>query len=87
LSFWLLGFDLVSSLCDNQTCLYVNNNRKSGKKDFSTVILERKKSVNRLVVDEVINDDNSVIAIHPAKMEKLQFFRGDIVLIKPKKCI
>jgi len=85
LSFWLLGFDLVSSLCGNQTCLCVNNYRKSGKKDFSTAILERKKSANRLIVDEAINDDNSVVAMHPAKMEKLQFFRGDTVLIKPKK--
>jgi hypothetical protein len=49
------------------------------------VILERKKSANRLVVDEAINDDNSVVAMHPATMEKLQFFRGDTVLIKPKK--
>jgi len=72
----------VSLLCGNQTCLCVNNYRKSGKKDFSTAILERKKSPNRLVVDEAINDDNSVVAMHPATMEKLQFFRGDTVLIK-----
>ncbi|KAJ6676638.1 AAA-FAMILY ATPASE [Salix viminalis] len=58
---------------------------KSGKKDFSTAILERKKSPNRLVVDEAINDDNSVVAMHPDTMEKLQFFRGDTVLIKGKK--
>ncbi|WZZ48808.1 hypothetical protein YC2023_048915 [Brassica napus] len=31
------------------------------KKDFRTAILERKKSPNRLVVDEAINDDNSVL--------------------------
>jgi transitional endoplasmic reticulum ATPase len=72
----------MSLLCGNQTCLCVNNYRKSGKKDFSTAILERKKSPNRLVVDEAINDDNSVVAMHPATMEKLQFFRGDTVLIK-----
>ncbi|KAL9344908.1 hypothetical protein Peur_062583 [Populus x canadensis] len=47
---------------------------KSGKKDFSTMILERKKSINHLVVDEAINDNNSVVAMYPAKMEKLQFF-------------
>ncbi|CAN6588687.1 unnamed protein product [Malus baccata var. baccata] len=58
---------------------------KSNKKDFSTAILERKKSPNRLVVDEAVNDDNSVISLHPAAMEKLQFFRGDTVLIKGKK--
>ncbi|KAL9439149.1 hypothetical protein AB3S75_024751 [Citrus x aurantiifolia] len=58
---------------------------KSGKKDYSTAILDRKKSPNRLVVDEAINDDNSVITMHPNTMEKLQFFRGDTVLVKGKK--
>lgn len=59
-------------------------NRKANKKDFSTAILERKKSPNRLVVDEAINDDNSVVSLHPSTMEKLQFFRGDTVLLKVK---
>ncbi|GJV15230.1 cell division cycle protein 48 [Tanacetum coccineum] len=45
---------------------------KGQKKDFSTAILERKKSPNRLVVDEAVNDDNSVVAMHPNTMEKLQ---------------
>ncbi|KAL9434167.1 hypothetical protein AB3S75_028908 [Citrus x aurantiifolia] len=58
---------------------------KSGKKDYSTAILDRKKSPNRLVVDEAINDDNSVITMHPNTMEKLQFFRGDTVLVKGRK--
>lgn len=52
------------------------------KKDFSTAILERKKAANRLVVDEAINDDNSVVVLHPETMEKLQIFRGDTILIK-----
>ena len=56
--------------------------RKGTKKDFSTAILERKKAPNRLVVDEAVNDDNSVVAMHPDTMEKLQLFRGDTVLIK-----
>ncbi|KAM0893374.1 hypothetical protein ACQ4PT_025128 [Festuca glaucescens] len=56
-----------------------------GKKDFSTAILERKKSPNRLVVDEATNDDNSVVMLHPDTMEKLQLFRGDTVLLKGKK--
>ena len=55
---------------------------KGTKRDFSTAILERKKSPNRLVVDEAINDDNSVVALHPDTMEKLQLFRGDTILIK-----
>ncbi|XP_048324217.1 cell division cycle protein 48 homolog [Ziziphus jujuba] len=58
---------------------------KSDKKDFSTAILERKKSPNRLIVDEAVNDDNSVVSMHPDTMEKLQFFRGDTVLLKGKK--
>lgn len=56
-----------------------------GRRDYSTAILERKKSPNRLVVDEALNDDNSVVTMHPATMEKLQFFRGDTILIKGKK--
>lgn len=56
--------------------------RKGGKKDYSTAILERKKAANRLIVDEALNDDNSVVSLHPETMEKLQLFRGDTVLIK-----
>lgn len=62
--------------------VFVWKRRKSGKKDFSTAILERKKSPNRLVVDEAVNDDNSVVTMHPQTMEKLQLFRGDTILIK-----
>ena len=42
----------------------------------------KKRSPRRLVVEEAINDDNSVIALSPAKMEELELFRGDNVLIK-----
>ncbi|KAL4457784.1 hypothetical protein ABPG75_012649 [Micractinium tetrahymenae] len=56
------------------------------KKDFSTAILERKKSPNRLVVDDAVNqDDNSVVTLHPKTMETLELFRGDTVLLKGKK--
>ncbi|KAJ7546546.1 hypothetical protein O6H91_08G043800 [Diphasiastrum complanatum] len=58
---------------------------QAGKKDVSTAILERKKAPNRLIVDEALNDDNSVVALNLETMEKLQFFRGDTVLIKGKK--
>ncbi|XP_057749846.1 dolichol kinase EVAN-like isoform X1 [Arachis stenosperma] len=62
-----------------------SSDSKSEKKDFSTAILERKKLPNRLVVDEAVNDDNSVVAMHPQTMEKLQLFRGDTILINGKK--
>eukprot|EP01071_Lankesteria_metandrocarpae_P002032 Lankesteria_metandrocarpae@DN2036_c0_g1_i2.p2 len=46
---------------------------------------EKKRSPNRLLVDEAINDDNSVVTLNSARMEELQLFRGDTVLIKGKK--
>jgi len=46
---------------------------------------QKKRSPNRLVVDEALNDDNSVISLSPTKMEELNLFRGDNVLIKGKK--
>ena len=37
------------------------------------------------MVDDATNDDNSVISMNTATMEKLQLFRGDTVLVKGKK--
>merc|ERR1719321_2184027 len=45
----------------------------------------KKKNPNRLVVDEAVNDDNSVVALNVQTMEELQLFRGDTVLIKGKR--
>ena len=55
------------------------------KPDPSLAILDRKKAPNRLFVDEATNDDNSVVAVNPTKMEELSLFRGDTVLLKGKK--
>ncbi|XBJ25400.1 hypothetical protein VPH35_003064 [Triticum aestivum] len=45
-----------------------------------------KKAANRLVVEEATtNDDNSVCTLHPATMEKLSIFKGDVVLLKGKR--
>ena len=60
-------------------CLCSNN------KDFSTAIMDKKKSPNRLIVDESTNDDNSVVCLSRAKMDELELFRGDTVLLKGKK--
>ncbi|KAL6902339.1 hypothetical protein ACP4OV_005215 [Aristida adscensionis] len=43
-----------------------------------------KRAANRLVVDEATNDDNSVCALHPATMNDLSLFHGDVVLLKAK---
>jgi len=53
--------------------------------DFSTAIMDRKKSPNRLIVDDAVNDDNSVIGLSAAKMDELELFRGDTVLLKGKR--
>merc|ERR1719240_1112578 len=47
--------------------------------------LTKKRSPNRLVVEDALNDDNSVVTLSQAKMEELNLFRGDNVLLKGKK--
>ena len=55
------------------------------KAEMSCAIMDKKKAPNRLHVDEARNDDNSVVCLSAAKMEELQLFRGDTVLLKGKK--
>ena len=63
----------------------MSDHGKSGRKDYSTAILERKKVPYKLIVEEATNDDNSVVMITSAKMEELKIFKGDTVLLKGKK--
>lgn len=53
--------------------------------DLATAILKKKDKPNRLIVDESINDDNSVVSLSQAKMDELNLFRGDTVLLKGKR--
>ena len=53
--------------------------------DLATAILKKKDRPNRLIVEEAANDDNSVVALSQSKMDELELFRGDSVLIKGKK--
>ena len=55
------------------------------REDLATAILKEKKKPNRLVVEDAVNDDNSVVALSQGKMDELQLFRGDTVLLKGKK--
>ena len=57
----------------------------AGKDDLSTAILKQKMKPNRLIVEEAIQDDNSVVTLSQSKMDELQLFRGDTILIKGKK--
>merc|ERR1712168_1270017 len=63
------------------------NTRMADKKgeDIATAILNKKSKPNRLLVEDAVNDDNSVVALSLAKMDELQLFRGDTVLLKGKK--
>lgn len=52
---------------------------------MATAILRTKAKPNRLIVEEAVNDDNSVVALSQDKMDELQLFRGDTVLLKGKR--
>ena len=53
--------------------------------DLATAILKKKERPNRLIVEEATTDDNSVVALSQKKMDELNLFRGDTVLLKGKK--
>jgi len=55
------------------------------KDDLATAILKTKSKPNRLMVEEAVTDDNSVVTMSPEKMEELALFRGDTVLLKGKR--
>ncbi|PHT87068.1 hypothetical protein T459_09174 [Capsicum annuum] len=54
---------------------------------FYMEILVRQKSPNRVVTEEAVNNDNSVVVLHPATMENLQFSFEDTILIKLIPCL
>lgn len=47
--------------------------------------MKDKAKPNRLIVDDATTDDNSVVSISQDKMDELQLFRGDTVLLKGKR--
>ena len=63
------------------------NKPKDEKVDFSTAILDRKKAPHRLMAEESFgqSDDNSVIMLTQKKMDELQIFKAETVLLKGKK--
>lgn len=44
---------------------------------LATAILKDKSKPNRLIVDQIEKDDNSVVALSQAKMDELGLFRFD----------
>jgi len=53
--------------------------------DLATAILNKKSKPNRLLVEDSVGDDGSVVSLSQAKMDELQLFRGDTVILKGKK--
>uniref|UniRef100_A0A3Q3XBN7 Transitional endoplasmic reticulum ATPase n=1 Tax=Mola mola TaxID=94237 RepID=A0A3Q3XBN7_MOLML len=53
--------------------------------DFSTAILKQKHRPNRLIVDEALNEDSSIVGLSQDKTEELQLFRGDTVVLRGRK--
>lgn len=47
--------------------------------DKSTAILNMKRGPNKLMVDEAVNDDNSVAVLSQGKMNELNIMRGDTI--------
>lgn len=58
---------------------------KENNQDLSMAILKRKHRPNRLIVEDAVNDDNSVVALSQNKMDELGLFRGDTVQLKGKR--
>lgn len=63
----------------------VDHHGKDEKKDYSTAILDRKKAPHRLMVENIINDDNSVVNMTASKMSELKIFSAETVLLRGKK--
>jgi len=57
----------------------------NAKDHLATAILNQKAKPNRLIVEDALNDDNSIITLSQAKMDELQLFRADSVIVKGKK--
>lgn len=53
--------------------------------DLATAILKKKDKPNRLIVEDSASQDNSVVSLSQSKMDALDIFRGDTVLLKGKR--
>ncbi len=55
-------------------------------RDKASYFIQSRRKPYRLVVDQpTLNDDNSIIYLHPHKLTELDLFRGDIALLKGKR--
>merc|ERR1711976_941947 len=80
-----VSLTLISSTQKTSSIQKESQKKMSGENDLSTAILQEKNKPNRLVVDDSVSDDNSVVSLSQEKMDELQLFRGDTIMIKGKK--
>jgi transitional endoplasmic reticulum ATPase len=52
----------------------------------ATAILNQKERPDRLIIDDVVNNDDGIVTLSQQTMNELQLFRGDTVMLKNKKC-
>ncbi|EAN34175.1 Cell division control protein 48-like protein [Theileria parva strain Muguga] len=64
-----------------------NNKNETNQNSVPEEDLEQKERryLNRLLVEDALNDDNSVVALNPRRIEELGLFRGDTILLRGKK--
>ena len=53
--------------------------------ELATALLKKKARPNKLLVEDAVNGDSSTVTISNAKMDELQLFRGDTVVLKGKR--
>ena len=52
---------------------------------MATALLQTKAKLNRLLVEEGVLYDNSVVSLSQEKMDELELVRGDTILLKGKR--
>ena len=66
--------------------IYYSFNYKLNMSNQSNMLNQSSKvKLNKLVVDDAINDDNSVVTLSNERLSELELFKGDTILLKGKK--
>lgn len=69
---WKTGGALEAGLCIGTNFIFSSSSKGD---DLSTAILKQKNRPNRLIVDEAINEDNSVVSL-----SQVRWVQGPIFL-------
>ncbi|KAJ2522116.1 AAA ATPase cdc48 [Coemansia sp. RSA 2049] len=69
----------------NDESIDLNEKPADSEHDLATAILRKKAAPNKLIIDDATTDDASVAVISQNTLDKLNLFRGDIILVKGKK--